>query len=163
MAQAELFDIDSPCISVCEMDDKGYCKGCLRNRTERQLWHMMNDEQKRQVLRLLFIRRQKQKTTAAKLAKQAIFGEGSMVFSQMTFLETLEVGEQRVEKAIEVQIFPSPSVVVSNSQPVSKIASNEARMKDNIPKTSAKSLKNTEDIKEQNWDFFAILDQSLQG
>lgn len=59
MAQAELFDIASPCVQVCEMDDKGYCKGCLRNRTERQLWHAMNDEQKRQVLRLLFIRQKK--------------------------------------------------------------------------------------------------------
>lgn len=59
MTQTELFEIDSPCVQVCEMDSKGYCKGCLRNRAERQLWHAMNDEQKRQVLYLLFLRRKK--------------------------------------------------------------------------------------------------------
>ena len=49
MEQQELFEIASPCIQVCELDKQGYCKGCLRNRTERDLWLMMNDSQKRQV------------------------------------------------------------------------------------------------------------------
>ena len=59
MEQQELFEIASPCIQVCELDKQGYCKGCLRNRTERDLWLMMNDSQKRQVLKLLTIRRLK--------------------------------------------------------------------------------------------------------
>lgn len=59
MEQQELFEIASPCIQVCELDKNGYCKGCLRNRTERDLWLLMNDSQKRQVLKLLTIRKLK--------------------------------------------------------------------------------------------------------
>ena len=69
MEQQELFEIASPCIQVCELDKQGYCKGCLRNRTERDLWLMMNDSQKRQVLKLLTIRRLK-RLRAERLAHQ---------------------------------------------------------------------------------------------
>lgn len=69
--QHELFAIDSPCIQVCEMDDKGYCKGCLRNRTERDLWQKMNNSQKRYVLRLLTTRRLKRQNAKRQLSLQA--------------------------------------------------------------------------------------------
>lgn len=69
MEQQELFKIASPCIQVCELDKHGYCKGCLRNRTERDLWLLMNDSQKRQVLKLLTIRRLK-RLRAQRLAKE---------------------------------------------------------------------------------------------
>ena len=51
--QFELFEIANPCIGVCQSNKKGYCFGCLRNRTERQLWHKMTTEQRREVLRLI--------------------------------------------------------------------------------------------------------------
>jgi len=51
--QFELFDIDNPCIGVCESNKKGYCFGCLRSRAERQRWHHMTTEQQREVLRLI--------------------------------------------------------------------------------------------------------------
>ena len=51
--QIELFEIANPCIGVCQSNKKGYCFGCLRNRTERQLWHEMTTEQRREVLRLI--------------------------------------------------------------------------------------------------------------
>ena len=35
MEQLEIFPLQSPCIGVCEVNNKGYCKGCLRNREER--------------------------------------------------------------------------------------------------------------------------------
>ncbi len=57
MEQQELFPIPSPCIGVCEANNKGYCKGCLRNRKERQLWYQMNNRQKRYVIRLCHQRR----------------------------------------------------------------------------------------------------------
>lgn len=59
MSQVELFHIDSPCIGVCEMNKKGYCIGCLRNRNERQLWHTFSDTEKHKVLSLLARRRQR--------------------------------------------------------------------------------------------------------
>lgn len=57
--QIELFGIENPCIGVCESNKKGYCFGCLRSRTERQLWYQMNDEQKRDVLRLIVDRKKR--------------------------------------------------------------------------------------------------------
>ena len=51
--QFELFEIANPCIGVCRSNKKGYCFGCLRSRTERQLWHEMTTEQRREVLRLI--------------------------------------------------------------------------------------------------------------
>ncbi len=57
--QIELFDIASPCVSVCTSNKKGYCFGCLRSRTERQLWLSMTNEQRREVLRLIAGRKQR--------------------------------------------------------------------------------------------------------
>ncbi|MGE6391307.1 DUF1289 domain-containing protein [Psychrobacter pacificensis] len=51
--QFELFDIDNPCIGICQSNKKGYCFGCLRSRAERQRWHHMTTEQQREVLRLI--------------------------------------------------------------------------------------------------------------
>lgn len=59
MSQAELFAIDSPCVSVCQTAGSGYCIGCLRNRHERFNWHNFSDEEKHRVLGLLARRRQK--------------------------------------------------------------------------------------------------------
>jgi predicted Fe-S protein YdhL (DUF1289 family) len=52
MPQLELFHIPSPCIGVCELNSKGYCKGCFRSREERLYWLQLSDERKRDVLRL---------------------------------------------------------------------------------------------------------------
>ena len=51
--QFELFDIDNPCIGICQSNKKGYCFGCLRSRAERQRWHHMTTEQQREVLKLI--------------------------------------------------------------------------------------------------------------
>ena len=51
--QIELFEIANPCIGVCQSNKKGYCFGCLRSRPERQFWHNMTTEQRREVLRLV--------------------------------------------------------------------------------------------------------------
>ena len=51
--QFELFEIANPCIGLCQSNKKGYCFGCLRSRAERQLWHEMTTEQRREVLRLI--------------------------------------------------------------------------------------------------------------
>ncbi len=59
MEQFELFPLESPCIGVCISNNRGYCKGCLRSRPERQQWLKMDNGQKRYVLRLCGARRQK--------------------------------------------------------------------------------------------------------
>lgn len=50
--QLEFFDIPSPCRGICQADERGFCRGCLRNREERFSWMQMSDMQKRDVLRL---------------------------------------------------------------------------------------------------------------
>ena len=57
MQQLEFFDIPSPCIGVCESGPRGYCRGCLRSRPERQQWHQLDAASKRQVIRNCQIRK----------------------------------------------------------------------------------------------------------
>lgn len=59
MDQPDFFVIPSPCIGVCQVNGKGYCKGCLRSREERLYWVSMTDDQKHQVMKLLALRRKK--------------------------------------------------------------------------------------------------------
>ena len=49
--QLEFFEIPSPCIGVCEVNNKGFCKGCFRSRQERLYWLELTSDQKRDVIR----------------------------------------------------------------------------------------------------------------
>ena len=59
MEQLEFFEIPSPCRGICEMNSRGLCRGCLRNREERFEWQTFSDARKRDVLRLCTLRRHK--------------------------------------------------------------------------------------------------------
>lgn len=50
--QGEFFKIPSPCQSICEMNSKGYCIGCFRNRNERLHWNKFSEFQKQLVVNL---------------------------------------------------------------------------------------------------------------
>ncbi|ELY3545684.1 DUF1289 domain-containing protein [Cronobacter turicensis] len=50
--QLEFFPVPSPCRGICQSDERGYCRGCMRSRDERFNWQKMNDAQKQEVLRL---------------------------------------------------------------------------------------------------------------
>lgn len=72
--QNEFFPIASPCIGVCTANNRGYCIGCLRSRSERQAWHSLNNLQKRHILKLCYLRKiklmqQKQQQQEAERAK----------------------------------------------------------------------------------------------
>ncbi|WP_413724457.1 DUF1289 domain-containing protein [Sodalis sp. RH16] len=54
--QLEFFTIPSPCRGICQSDARGYCIGCFRSRQERFDWMGMNDNQKKEVLRLCRLR-----------------------------------------------------------------------------------------------------------
>jgi len=77
--QIELFAVENPCIGVCQSNKKGYCFGCLRNRTERQLWLKMTNEQKREVLRLIVGRRKKIEQMRKRKQEQLGFDFGEVV------------------------------------------------------------------------------------
>jgi len=63
--QLQLFTIESPCIGICEVNNRGYCKGCYRSREERFYWHQFSDGDKSKVIRLCQ-RRKKRKRSASK-------------------------------------------------------------------------------------------------
>jgi predicted Fe-S protein YdhL (DUF1289 family) len=48
----------SPCINVCEMDDRiGLCKGCFRTINEIAAWSSMSEAERREVMAQLLARR----------------------------------------------------------------------------------------------------------
>ncbi len=62
--QVEIFSIESPCIGVCQANNKGYCQGCFRSRDERFYWNELNDADKRRVITQCALR--KKRVLAAK-------------------------------------------------------------------------------------------------
>ncbi|WES66364.1 DUF1289 domain-containing protein [Superficieibacter sp. HKU1] len=50
--QLEFFPLQSPCRGICQVDERGFCRGCMRSREERFNWQQFSDAQKQQVLRL---------------------------------------------------------------------------------------------------------------
>lgn len=65
--QGELFEIENPCRGVCESNNRGYCKGCMRKREERLHWNEFTPFQKQLIVNLCA--RRKAKVIAARLAK----------------------------------------------------------------------------------------------
>jgi predicted Fe-S protein YdhL (DUF1289 family) len=57
--QGEFFDIPSPCRRICELNNRGYCKGCFRSRDERLYWNQFTTFQKQLVVNLCEKRRLK--------------------------------------------------------------------------------------------------------
>lgn len=68
--QGELFDIPSPCRRICELNNRGYCKGCFRSRDERLYWNQFSTFQKQLVVNLCEKRRLK--VLAAKTASETV-------------------------------------------------------------------------------------------
>jgi len=66
--QLEFFPIQSPCRGICQSDERGFCRGCMRSRDERFNWQQMSDAQKQEVLRLCrqrFLRKLRANNTSA--------------------------------------------------------------------------------------------------
>lgn len=62
--QLDFFDVPSPCVGICQSDEKGYCLGCMRTRDERQSWGRYDNDDKQKVIKRCIQRRKR------KLAKQ---------------------------------------------------------------------------------------------
>jgi predicted Fe-S protein YdhL (DUF1289 family) len=63
--QLEFFDVSSPCIGVCQSNDKGQCMGCFRTREERLNWLSFDANQRQKVIK----RCQQRKSRKTKPAK----------------------------------------------------------------------------------------------
>ncbi|MBV1881934.1 MAG: DUF1289 domain-containing protein [Pseudomonadales bacterium] len=50
-------EIESPCVSVCRQGDHGYCIGCFRSGKEARQWRRLDNEQKRDILKMIIQRK----------------------------------------------------------------------------------------------------------
>lgn len=64
--QLEFFDVPSPCIGICQSDDKGQCSGCFRTRDERLNWVAFDSNERQKVIKRC-LQRKKRKTTPTKI------------------------------------------------------------------------------------------------
>lgn len=83
MEQLEFFEIPSPCIGVCQVNNKGYCKGCFRSRDERVYWHQVDNAVKQQILnackqrkkRVMYRKNQAQQTKPQESNQSSLFDD----------------------------------------------------------------------------------------
>ncbi len=57
--QLEFFDVPSPCVGICQSDDKGYCMGCFRTRDERLNWIDFDSDNKQKVIKRCLARKKR--------------------------------------------------------------------------------------------------------
>jgi len=91
--QLEFFDVPSPCIGICQADEKGNCLGCLRSRNERQTWKDASNDDKQKIIKRC-IQRKKRK---AKLIDDA----------QALNKELAKPSEKIIESNLEKNMQPS--------------------------------------------------------
>lgn len=73
MEQLEFFEIPSPCIGVCQVNNRGYCKGCFRSREERTYWHQVDNSVKQKIVKACTARKKRvlaKKRLASQQAQQ---------------------------------------------------------------------------------------------
>jgi predicted Fe-S protein YdhL (DUF1289 family) len=51
--------VRSPCVSICALNEEGVCIGCHRSGDEIMSWMQLNNEERREVLRLVAEREKK--------------------------------------------------------------------------------------------------------
>ncbi len=78
--QLEFFEVPSPCVGICQSNDKGFCIGCMRSRQERQEWKTLASDEKQKVIKRCIQRKKRQenakKTTVNSVEATAV-DEGS--------------------------------------------------------------------------------------
>ena len=70
--QLDFFDVPSPCVGICQSDEKGYCLGCMRTRDERQGWIQFNNDDKQKVIKRCQQRLKRKKGKAIKVKEQEV-------------------------------------------------------------------------------------------
>ena len=70
--QLEFFAVPSPCVGVCQSDEKGYCLGCMRTRDERKVWTNLDNDNKQKVIKRCIQRKRRQKNKLLKISVNVI-------------------------------------------------------------------------------------------
>ena len=70
--QLEFFDVPSPCVGVCQSDEKGCCLGCMRTRDERKAWTTLDNDNEQKVIKRCIQRKKRQEKKKLNKAAEAI-------------------------------------------------------------------------------------------
>ncbi|MDU0355820.1 DUF1289 domain-containing protein [Paraglaciecola aquimarina] len=65
MKQIEIFEINSPCIGVCQSGPKGFCLGCFRSRDERLHWNQLEQDIQSKIIKACGQRKKRAKQQRA--------------------------------------------------------------------------------------------------
>ncbi len=76
--QLEFFEVPSPCVGVCQSDDKGQCSGCFRTRDERLNWLSFDSNERQKVIKRCQ-QRKKRKTQPVKIKVAEVIAEDKQV------------------------------------------------------------------------------------
>ncbi|MCJ2377516.1 DUF1289 domain-containing protein [Vibrio sp. ZSDZ34] len=74
MEQLEFFQVPSPCVGVCTVDNRGYCQGCMRKREERFNWLSYTSAQQLHIIKLCkqrYYRKMKKERLQQSIEEQA--------------------------------------------------------------------------------------------
>ena len=91
--QLEFFEVPSPCVGICQSNDKGLCIGCMRSRKERQEWRDLANDEKQKVIKRCIQRKKRldqQHRAAVTKAEPAPVNEGDMQPSLLDSPSTIE-------------------------------------------------------------------------
>ncbi|QUN06595.1 DUF1289 domain-containing protein [Shewanella yunxiaonensis] len=103
MEQLAFFDIPSPCVGICQSDERGYCKGCMRSRDERFGWLNLSNAQKADVIRLCNARKRRRQLAILKQRQLQQREEVAALNQQLHFedagrdSETLDFSDFKLE------------------------------------------------------------------
>lgn len=103
MEQLAFFDIPSPCIGICQSDDRGYCKGCMRSREERFGWLNFSNAQKADIIRLCKARKRRRQLAMLKQQQLQQREQAAALNQQLNFedvaseTETLDFSEFKLD------------------------------------------------------------------
>lgn len=128
--QGELFEIPSPCKRICEVNNRGYCKGCFRSREERLNWLKYSDFQRQLIINLCEKRRLK--VLAAKQARPE--EEDAPLPPQPDLFDPLAAEPPAAETAIEA--VPPPENKDNNQTSLSLLQPADAAVREQ-PTTTA--------------------------
>lgn len=109
--QGEFFDIPSPCKRICELNNKGYCKGCFRSRDERLYWNQFTNFRKQLIVNACEKRRLK--VLAAKLASL----EPEIIDEPIPQLDMFEIAAAQAETAAKAPERPISTVEIIPAAP----------------------------------------------
>lgn len=118
--QGELFDIPNPCRGICEVNNRGYCKGCLRSRTERFHWQDFTPFQKQLVVNACARRRLKiaQAANRAELPHSVTEPLSTAVQQADLFSPIESLAEESTAATPSIVVIESPSPAADVEKPL---------------------------------------------